>query len=206
MDLNAILEVVRSNGDAAYAFLAAYAASNSLLLPLFAGYAAHMEAVAFWPAVWCVWIGGVVGDEIRFEIGRRFGTRLFEALPRVRTGLEVAARLADRHQIVMAFAYRYPHLIRGFGGFAFGMSGIARLRFTLLNVLSAAIWAPALVGAGYGFGHLSEQALGDAAGQASLAMLAGFLLLAWWLSRRLDGALPDDVQGKRESAYSHSDR
>ena len=201
MDLSAILELIRSHGDVVYGMIAAYAASNSLLLPLFAGYAVHLEVLAFWPTVACVWIGGVVGDEIRFEIGRRFGVTLFEAMPRVRKGVETAARLADRHQIWMAFAYRYPHLVRGFGGFAFGMSRISRLWFSVLNVLSAGVWAPVLVGAGFGFGHLSEQALGDAAGQVSLVLLIAFLAIAWLLARRLDATLPvETVQGKRDSA------
>lgn len=190
MDVAQIIELIRSQGDIAYGFVASYAASNSLLLPLFAGYAAHLEALSLLPTVLAVWLGGFVGDELRFWIGRRFGGALFESFPRLRAGVEKAARLVDRHYWWMIFVYRYPHGIRGVAGFAFGMSAMPRLRFSVLNFFSAGIWAGALVGTGYAFGHMSEKALGEAAGQAALVMLIAFLALAWFLSRRLDKALP----------------
>ncbi|MBI1244230.1 MAG: DedA family protein [Alphaproteobacteria bacterium] len=207
MDVETILELIRSHGDAVYAFLAAYAASNSLLLPLFAGYAAHLGAISLDTAIACIWIGGIVGDQIRFAIGRRFGLGLFDAFPRVRRGIETAALLADRHQCLMVMICRYPHMVRGFAGFAFGMSTMPLWRFSLLNVLSATVWAPLVVGCGYAFGAFSQQALGDAAGRLSLALFTAFSALFWLLSRRLDRALPVvSDQGKRDSAYSQSDR
>ena len=191
MDLAYILELIRNQGDLAYGFVASYAASNSMLMPLFAGYAAHMEALSFWPTVIAVWIGGIAGDELRFWLGRSYGAKLFETMPKIRKGVETAARLIDRHHWWMMFIYRYPHGIRGFAGFAFGMSNMPRWRFTLLNIPSAAIWALVLVGIGYVFSEISDKALGEVAGQAALVMLLAFLALAWFLSKRLDSALPD---------------
>ena len=46
-DLTSFLELIRQNGDAAYILMFAYATSHSLLLALFAGYAAYSGA-AFW--------------------------------------------------------------------------------------------------------------------------------------------------------------
>jgi len=40
-DLASFLDLIRQNGDAAYSFMFAFASSHSLLLTLFAGYAAH---------------------------------------------------------------------------------------------------------------------------------------------------------------------
>ena len=44
-DLASFLELIRQNGDAAYSFMFAFASSHSLLLTLFAGYAAHSGAL-----------------------------------------------------------------------------------------------------------------------------------------------------------------
>ncbi len=207
MDLESILEIIRSHGDVVYLFLASYAASNSLLLPLFAGYAAQLGVISPGPAIACVWIGSVIGDQIRFAIGRRFGLALFDSLPRIRRGVEKAARLSDRHRWLMVIVCRYPHMVRSFAGFAFGMSRMPIGTFATLNVLSAAIWAPLLIGIGFAFGEVSEKALGEAAGQLSLALFVGFALLFWLLARRLEAALPVEAdQGKRDSAYSHNDR
>ena len=43
-DLTSFLDLIRQHGDAAYSLMFAYAASHSLLLALFAGYAAHSGA------------------------------------------------------------------------------------------------------------------------------------------------------------------
>ena len=43
-DLNSFLDLIRQHGDAAYSVMFAYAASHTLLVALFAGYAAHSGA------------------------------------------------------------------------------------------------------------------------------------------------------------------
>ena len=189
MDLAQILDLIRSQGDAVYALIVSGSAWNSLLLPLFAGYAVKLEALAYVPTVAAVWAGGFLGDELRFWLSRRYGSSLFEQMPRIRAGVERAARVIDRHGDWLIFVYRYPHGIRGLAAFAFGLSQMARLRFTALNFVSAGVWANVVVGTGYAFGHLSDQALGEAATQAALGLLVAFLVLAWVLSQRLEKSL-----------------
>ena len=46
-DLASFLDFIRQHGDAAYSLMFGYAASHSLLLALFAGYAAHSGALSF---------------------------------------------------------------------------------------------------------------------------------------------------------------
>ena len=46
-DLTSFLDLIRQHGDVAYSLMFAYAASHSLLLALFAGYAAHAGALSF---------------------------------------------------------------------------------------------------------------------------------------------------------------
>jgi membrane protein DedA with SNARE-associated domain len=186
MDVTQILELVRSQGNAIYALVASGAAWNSLLLPLFAGYAVQLEALAYWPTVAAVWAGGFAGDELRFWLARRYGSALFDQMPRIKSGVERAALVVDRHGWWLAFVYRYPHGIRGVAAFAFGLSRLPRLRFTALNFVSAGLWANATVGAGYAFAHLSDQALGEAATQFALALMVVFLGLAWLLSKQLE--------------------
>jgi len=184
LDLAQILDLIRSQGDAAYALIVSGSAWNSLLLPLFAGYAVKLDALAYVPTVAAVWAGGFLGDELRFWLARRYGSALFEQMPRIRAGVERAARVIDRHGSWLIFVYRYPHGIRGLA-----LSQMARLRFIVLNFLSAGVWANVVVGTGYAFGHLSDKALGEAATQAALGLLVAFLALAWFLSKRLEKSL-----------------
>ena len=82
-DLASFLELIRQNGDAAYSFMFAFASSHSLLLTLFAGYAAHSGALGLGTLIVVCWLGSFAGDVVRFWIGRRYGTRWLNGLLRL---------------------------------------------------------------------------------------------------------------------------
>jgi membrane protein DedA with SNARE-associated domain len=82
-DLTSFLELIRQHGDAAYSFMFAYAAAHSLLLALFAGYAAHSGALSFGTLIVVCWFGSFTGDVIRFWIGRAFGMRWLRPFPQL---------------------------------------------------------------------------------------------------------------------------
>lgn len=189
MDLTQIFDLIRQHGDAAYAFIFAYAASHSMLMVLFAGYAAHMGALDWGKLILICWAGSCLGDVVRFWIGRRFGTRWLRPFPRLERAVQVCARLVDRHYLWIPLIHRYPHGIRSVGGFAFGISRLPRSTFHVLNFVAAGIWATAMVSIGYGFGHVSEKTLSDAASGVSLATMLVFLGLFWLLSKRLERAI-----------------
>ena len=188
-DLTSFLDLIRQHGDAAYSFVFAYAASHSLLLALFAGYAAHAGALGFGTLIAVCWLGSFTGDVIRFWIGRRFGTRWLRSFPRLERGMQIAAKLANRHHIWMILLHRYPHGIRGVAGFAYGMSSLPWPRFLVLNFVAAGLWAWAVVSAGYAFGQVSEKVLSDASSHLGLVMLLAFLGLTWFLSKKLERML-----------------
>ena len=75
-DLTSFLELIRQHGNTVYSLMFAYASSHSLLLTLFAGYAAHSGALSLSTVIMVCWLGSFSGDVIRFWIGRRYGARL----------------------------------------------------------------------------------------------------------------------------------
>jgi membrane protein DedA with SNARE-associated domain len=185
-DLASFLDLLRQNGDAAYSFMFAFAASHSLLLTLFAGYAASSGALGLGTLIAVCWLGSFAGDVIRFWIGRRFGTRWCASFPRFESAIQLAARLADRHYLWMILFHRYPHGIRGVAGFAYGMSRLPWSTFLALNFVAAGLWSCAVVSVGYAFGQVSEKVMNDASSGVGLVMLVGFLGLSWMLSRKLE--------------------
>ena len=185
-DLASFLELIRQHGDAAYSLMFGYAASHSLLLALFAGYAASSGALGFGTLVMVCWFGSFTGDVVRFWIGRRFGTRWLESFPRLERAVRTAARLADRHYVWMILLHRYPHGIRGVAGFAYGMSQLPWSTFLALNFVAAGLWSCAVVSAGYAFGQVSEKVMNDASSGLGLVMLLAFLGLSWLLSKKLE--------------------
>jgi len=185
-DLTSFLDLIRQHGDMAYSLMFAYAASHSLLLGLFGGYAAHAGAFGFGTLIVVCWVGSFFGDVIRFWIGRRYGARMFTSFPRLEKAVTTAARLTDRHYLWMIMIHRYPHGIRGVAAFAYGMSNLPWSTFLALNFIAAGIWSFAIVSAGYAFGQVSEKLMNDASSTLGLVMLIAFLGLSWVLSKRLE--------------------
>ena len=167
----------------------AYAASHSLLLALFAGYAAHSGALGLGTLIVVCWFGSFTGDVIRFWIGRRFGTRWIGPFPRLERAVQTAAALANRHYVWMILIHRYPHGIRGVAGFAYGMSRLPWSTFLALNFVAAGLWSCAVVSAGYAFGHVSEKVMSDVSSSMAFGLLVAFLGLSWILSKKLERAV-----------------
>jgi membrane protein DedA with SNARE-associated domain len=185
-DLASFLEIIRQNGDAAYSLMFAYATSHSLLLALFAGYAAHSGAMQLGALIGVCWFGSFIGDVVRFWIGRRYGTRWLRSFPRLERSVQTVARLADRHYVWMILFHRYPHGIRGVAGFAYGISRLPWSTFLALNFVAAGLWSGVVVSAGYAFGQVSEKLMNDASSGLGIVMLVVFLGLSWFLSKKLD--------------------
>jgi membrane protein DedA with SNARE-associated domain len=185
-DLASFLEIIRQNGDAAYSLMFAYATSHSLLLALFAGYAAHSGALKLGTLIAVCWFGSFAGDAVRFWIGRRYGARLLKKYPWLERNVRTAIKLADRHYLLMILFHRYPHGIRGIAAFAYGMSNLPWSTFLALNFVAAGLWSGAVVMAGYGFGQVSEKLMNDASSALGLVMLVAFLGLSWFLSKKLE--------------------
>jgi membrane protein DedA with SNARE-associated domain len=188
-DLASFLDLIRQHGDAAYSIVFGYAASHSLLLTLFGGYAAHAGALDIGMLLAVCWAGSFIGDVVRFWIGRRYGTRWLTSFPRVERAVATAARLADRHYLWMILFHRYPHGIRGVAGFAYGMSRLPWSTFLALNFVAAGLWSGVVVLAGYSFGRVSEKVMNDASSGLGVVMLIAFLGLSWILSKRLERAV-----------------
>jgi membrane protein DedA with SNARE-associated domain len=193
-DLSSFLELIRQHGEAAYSFMFAYAASHSLLFGLFGGYAAHAGALSAGKLIGVFWFGSFAGDVIRFYLGRRYGARLFKSWPRIERLVTIAARLTDKHAVLMILFHRYPHGIRGAAAFAYGLSNLTWPTFLVFNFIAAGLWAVAVVATGYAFGQVSETVMNDASSGLGLGMLVIFLGLSWFLSKKLEETIERDSE------------
>lgn len=187
-DLPSLLELIRQHGDVVYSLMFSWAAWHSLVLTLFAGYAAHSGALNFGAVIGVCWFGSFTGDVIRFWIGRRFGTRWLasSSSSRITRAVQTAARLVDRHYVWMVLLHRYPYGIRGVAGFTYGVSQLPWPTFLALNFVAAGLWSCAVVSVGYAFGHASEKMMSDASSGLGVVMLAAFLGALWIVSKKLE--------------------
>jgi membrane protein DedA with SNARE-associated domain len=185
-DLASFFELLRLHGDEAYGLIFAFAASHSMLLTLFAGYASSSGSLDLGTLVAVVWAGSFLGDTIRFGIGRFFGTQWLSPFPRLQRSSQIVVRLVDRYYVWLILFHRYPHGIRGVAGFAYGMSRLSWPTFLAFNFVAAGLWSGVVLSAGHAFGQVSEKLLNDAFSGIGMVMLIVFLTLSWVLSKKLE--------------------
>jgi membrane protein DedA with SNARE-associated domain len=185
-DLASFLELLRLRGDAAYVLVLAFAASHSLLLTLFAGYASSSGALNLGTLIVVVWTGSFLGDAIRFWIGRRFGNQWLSPFPRLLRTSQTVVQLVDRYYVWLILFHRYAHGIRGVAGFAYGMSRLPWPTFLVFNFVAAGLWSGVVLSVGHAFGQVSEKLMSDAFSGFGVFMLIVFLVLSWILSRKLE--------------------
>ena len=146
-------------------------------LLLLAGLAAHGGYLSLPLVVAVAFVGGTLGDQVGFFIGRRYG----EALLGRWTSLEAAAararRLIDRYSALLIIGVRFMYGLRLIGPVAIGMSDVSASRFVVFNIIGAAIWAVGVSGAGYLFGHAIEWLIVDLERLEKVALVCAVLVV-----------------------------
>jgi len=168
-----------------YLGLFIYCALKSGSLPLIAGVAATLGALDPWLVVIASFLGGYLGDEARFYASRRYGVAWLERSERNRKWLLRSQALMERYGIAYMFVYRYPKGMRTIGALPVGLTNITWKQFTVLNMMSAALWAVMMVGAGFLFGEAIVNGVEQGWGLFSVALLFVFALAGWFAWRKL---------------------
>lgn len=125
------------------------------------GMAAHQQVLKLWPVIAWASVGGMLGDQMLFWSGRYFGARLLPKLKRHQAAIERVQGLIERYPSTSVFAVRFLYGMRLVGPMVIGASRLSPWRFTLLNMLGAAVWATLFVTAGYWAGEALEHFLGN---------------------------------------------
>jgi membrane protein DedA with SNARE-associated domain len=127
---------------------------------LLAGFAAHRGHLALSIVIACAIAGSVLGDQIAFFAGRRWGARLADSHPRLRSMVAQALPRLQRNATWFVLVNRFLYGLRVAGPFAVGMTAMPWHRFLVLNVVGAAFWATLVTVLGYALGEGVQRALG----------------------------------------------
>ncbi|WP_416899499.1 MAG: DedA family protein [Minwuia sp.] len=190
--MDTLLNWIEVNQSFAYMLLFGYCALKSGALPLLAGVRAHFGTLDVLPVILATFLGGYLGDEVRFHLARRYGGRLFASRPRWRAYVDRAGQVMQRYGSAYIFLYRYPKGMRTIGALPVGLSDIAWSRFTFLNAASAALWCALLVGLGFLLGSQLANAAENWWGTASVLLLIVFLIAAWLSFRKVSSQVFTD--------------
>jgi len=125
-----------------------------------------------WTLVLAAFLGSFGGDQAWFYIGRKYGTPLLARWPNMSKRVEWAFRLLRKEETIFILTFRFIYGLRNISPFVIGMAGVSRVKFLLLNLLAAAIWANTFAWGGYTMGKVLETYLGE-----SSRLILGILVL-----------------------------
>ena len=135
-------------------------------------------------------VGGFIGDQCFFFIGRRYGNRVLARFPSLAARAPRVHELLRRWDMAAIILVRFLYGLRIAGPILIASCpDIPYWRLALFNFIGVLIWAPIVAGAGYFAGQVVQQWIGRVphievvAVMAVLALLAAAWLLYQWRSR-----------------------
>jgi membrane protein DedA with SNARE-associated domain len=105
--------------------------------------------------------GTLFGDQLYFYIGRIKGKKFIDSRPVWQAKSRRVFELLDKHQILLILGFRFIYGIRTVTPFVLGSSGISPIRYLLLNICGALLWAVAVGILGFYFGQALELVIGE---------------------------------------------
>lgn len=148
---------------------------------------AGIGQVGFWPLFAATTLGATAGDAVGYWFGRVYHERLATVWPISRYPglLDSGKRYFARHGGKSVMIGRFIPGIKSVVPAIAGMTGMSSIRFTVLNVTSAAVWTAAHILPGYSAGVVFAIA-GTVSKRLAilLAIAVVVLLLAVWLTHQ----------------------
>ena len=180
-----LAEIWESWGQVAYAavFLWAFFEGESFVIAAAALGAVTGAVNPIW-LFFAAWFGSFCGDQCWFLLGRRYGPRLLDRMPRAKKQFDKAAVMLNRHGAAFVLSFRFLYGVRNVAAASCAMAGMPYIRFATLNFIGAGVWAASFVAAGWYLGAwLGPKRLGWAIGGIAATVVA-VLVVRWWLRRR----------------------
>lgn len=143
MDINSLIE------HYGYAALVIGSVAEGETITLLGGVAAHQGLLRFPLVVASVALGGMIGDQILYLLGLRFGPTLLKRFKKHQKKINQAQRLIQRHPYLFVIGTRFMYGFRIIGPLLIGASRLPPKIFLPLNIVGAIVWALIFTTLGY---------------------------------------------------------
>jgi len=128
---------------------------------ILAGFAAQLGFLELpWVIVSAI-AGSFSGDQLYFYLGRHWGPKIIARRLSWQESARKVYDLLHRHQYFLILTFRFYYGLRNVTPFAVGSAQVPRIRFFVLNLLGAIVWATVFGYAGYLSSEAMELFLGD---------------------------------------------
>lgn len=167
---NGLEDLIRDYGYLAIVVITFFEGETIVILAGVAAAAGHLDASGVIAAALA---GSVSGDQLWYLLGRRFGPTMLARRPgRWVRAAHRMLHLLQRHERWFVLTFRFYYGLRAVAPFAIGAAGVAPLRFLLLNVVGALVWAITFTAAGYLVGDAVVELASRLGLYGTLAVLA----------------------------------
>lgn len=109
----------------------------------------------------CAVTGSFCGDQLYYYLGRRYGPRIIAKRLSWQEGAERVYKHLHRHQYWLILTFRFYYGVRNVTPFVVGASQVPRLRFFVLNLIGAIVWATCFAGGGFLLGETLKRYMAD---------------------------------------------
>ena len=172
-----------------YAALIIGSLAEGETITLLGGVAAHQGVLKFPLVVLSVALGGMIGDQLLYLLGRRFGGKILQRFSRHQAKIDYAQKMIQRRPYLFVVGTRFMYGFRVIGPLLIGASRLPPKVFLPLNIVGAIIWALIFTTLGY----LGGEAIGpwlhhlDAHLKHWIWLILAVVVVVaahWWLRRR----------------------
>ncbi|EEJ8591447.1 DedA family protein [Salmonella enterica subsp. enterica] len=172
-----------------YAALVIGSMAEGETVTLLGGVAAHQGLLKFPLVAAAVALGGMMGDQLLYLLGRCYGGKILRRFPRYHTKIRRAQKMIQRHPYLFVIGTRFMYGFRVVGPLLIGASRLPPKIFLPLNIVGALIWALLFTTLGYLGGEVIAPWLHDLdqhLRHGVWLILAIVLVVGvrWWLKRR----------------------
>ncbi|EBV1488739.1 DedA family protein [Salmonella enterica subsp. enterica serovar Kedougou] len=172
-----------------YAALVIGSMAEGETFTLLGGVAAHQGLLKFPLVTAAVALGGMMGDQLLYLLGRCYGGKILRRFPRYHTKIRRAQKMIQRHPYLFVIGTRFMYGFRVVGPLLIGASRLPPKIFLPLNIVGALIWALLFTTLGYLGGEVIAPWLHDLdqhLRHGVWLILAIVLVVGvrWWLKRR----------------------
>lgn len=172
-----------------YAALVIGSMAEGETVTLLGGVAAHQGLLKFPLVAAAVALGGMMGDQLLYLLGRCYGGKILRRFPRYHTKIRRAQKMIQRHPYLFVIGTHFMYGFRVVGPLLIGASRLPPKIFLPLNIVGALIWALLFTTLGYLGGEVIAPWLHDLdqhLRHGVWLILAIVLVVGvrWWLKRR----------------------
>ncbi len=120
---------------------------------IMAGIMSHTGDMNPWISILVAGLGGFTGDQIYFYIGRNARRYIHKKFVKQRRKFAIAHLLLQRYGWPIIFLQRYLYGLRTVIPMSIGLTRYSALKFALINLFSALVWASITIFLAYTFGE-----------------------------------------------------